>query len=129
MNIVQYTCSVQAYARLEVCSSAQHCIYCSIRFPSLSSGSMVYHPYTMWFPCFICFIYFPFLEEELSFNYDSSSSFLTLNMKSVSYFLYRSYFFQCFIFCDFFSCDFFSIHPIYMYCSSKCPACTSPVSL
>ena len=43
-----------------------------------------------WFPSFICFSYFHFQEQELSFDIDSSSSILILvvNMKCISYFMY-----------------------------------------
>ena len=47
----------------------------------------------------------------MSFDYDSSSPFLTLNMKIISYFLYIQiiimYFLLVFNFCDFCSCDVF----------------------
>ena len=76
---------------LEACSSKQHIYIAALVFHPLSSGFMVYLRTTMSniLACFIfCFSYFQFLEQELSFDYDSSSSFLTLNMKCISYFIY-----------------------------------------
>ena len=59
-----------------------------------------------WVPSFFSFSYFQIQEQELSFNYDSSSSFLTFNMK-LHTFTDNIYFPIGFYFCDFISCDFF----------------------
>ena len=92
-------------------SKCTTCICCSIRFtlPFFRlHGLPLYHyaPYTRVVPFFYLFQLFSF-----SFNYESSSSFLTLNMKIISYFIYVyviCIFLIVFYFCDFFPCDFFS---------------------
>ena len=78
---------------LEARSSTQHVYIAALIFHPLSSGFMVYHRTTVsnilgWFPSFFVSFFFLFLEQELSFHYDSSSSFLTLKMKCISYFIY-----------------------------------------
>ena len=63
-------------------------------------------------PIIFCFYYFQFLEQELRFDYDSSSSFLTLNMKCISYFIYVQIIcisLKSFIFVTFFPVTFFPV--------------------
>ena len=78
---------------LEAFPGAQHVYIAALGFHALSSGCMLYQSTTVyhiqgWFPSFICFSYFQFLEQEFSFNYESSSSFLTLHMNTISDFIY-----------------------------------------
>ena len=68
-------------------------VYCSNRShpPFLKLHSLPSHhcaPYTVVAPIFYLFHSFSILAQELSFNYDSSSSFLYLNMKTISYIMY-----------------------------------------